>query len=117
MMTSVESSGMPSWAVDAIARHEAPIKREYLLLDRPEVDMAQQSTDVSKPVEEATEEDDQQGTKRKRNHGQNKTSDRKGNMDVINNDRQLCTVVARGGTCAFGDGCKFNHDVKSYWAE
>ncbi|KAF4669553.1 tRNA-dihydrouridine(47) synthase [NAD(P)(+)]-like protein [Perkinsus olseni] len=104
MMTSVESPGMPSWAVDAIARHEAPIKREYLLLDRPEVDMAQQSTDVSKPVEEATEGDDQQGTKRKRNHGQNKTSDRKGNMDVINNDRQLCTVVARGGTCAFGDG-------------
>ncbi|KAF4667313.1 tRNA-dihydrouridine(47) synthase [NAD(P)(+)]-like protein [Perkinsus chesapeaki] len=99
------------WVADAIARHEAPIKREYLIQETP--------VEKQQPVESSEGESDEEdrGTKRKRTHGQNKTIDRKTNLNVINNDQQLCTVVARGGTCVFGDSCKFNHDARKYWME
>lgn len=117
MTNPLESPDTPDWAKDALARHEAPILREYLLLDRPEEVDEELPVDSGESIEEVGGDEEHGGKRKRRKHGQNKTSERKDNLNVINNNRQLCVVVARGGRCAFGDECKFNHDVKAYWAE
>eukprot|EP00002_Diphylleia_rotans_P033044 TRINITY_DN6999_c0_g1_i1.p1 TRINITY_DN6999_c0_g1~~TRINITY_DN6999_c0_g1_i1.p1 ORF type:complete len:631 (-),score=118.91 TRINITY_DN6999_c0_g1_i1:227-2119(-) len=113
---------------DESASVSGDVANESSLSALQENDVAEKKDAPSTEVNETTKEDeeghddgddaegdgeeengDDPNSKKKRKRGMNKNR-----PPPVKHHRELCTAIAAGDQCRFGENCKFNHDVALY---
>ncbi|CEM29095.1 unnamed protein product [Vitrella brassicaformis CCMP3155] len=129
-MASSETEEERQQRIDAIiARGNAPIKAEFIIPRPPRPSTADADASRRDDPAACTEQaaDGKQTTlpqkrsaedkgSRKRVRGQNKNKERRENrrLHQENREEQMCGRVAGMGECAFGDKCRFKHDLAAF---
>ncbi|GKY95603.1 hypothetical protein MPSEU_000521600 [Mayamaea pseudoterrestris] len=94
------------------------VKPEYVLTARsavlPSLSATNGDTVGRQPDDRDTKDSrsDKKG-KKKKQRGMNKKRPRDKRIDQA---EKLCAAVLNGGSCTYGDSCRFSHDVKAYLA-
>ena len=93
------------------------VKPEFILPGRSEALPPALPTngDAAPVIDDRDRDDDERSGKRnkKKNRGMNKKRPRDKRIDHA---EKLCVAVLHGGSCSYGDSCRFSHDIKAYLA-
>ncbi|KAI9141479.1 hypothetical protein BKA69DRAFT_1028401 [Paraphysoderma sedebokerense] len=104
---------MTNEIIDQWKKGVAPIKAEYLLFDDP-VEPPTKKARIEEPTTDTTPKDadklDDTKETKKRRRGQNKQRPKGGVSEAV----RLCSKIALGEVCNFGDKCKFSHDIAAF---